>query len=113
MNNKKLILVLVALVLVVGIFAGVWFATRPQSVEGSKTFTVQIVHSDKAEKTLTFTTDAEKLGAFLEEKGLIDSQGADAGMFHTVDGEKADWSVNQSYWAFYEGEEYADRKSVE
>ena len=28
-------------------------------------------------------------------------------MFHTVDGEKADWNVNQSYWAFYEGEEYA------
>jgi len=30
-------------------------------------------------------------------------------MFHTVDGEKADWSVNQSYWAFYVGEEYATK----
>ena len=44
MNNKKTILALVALVLVVGVFAGVWFATRPQSTEGRKTFTLCIVH---------------------------------------------------------------------
>ena len=30
-----------------------------------------------------------------------------AGMFHTVDGEKADWNVNQSYWALYLDGEYA------
>ena len=45
--------------------------------------------------------------AFLEEQGLIESEGADEGMFHTVNGEKADWNVNQSYWAFYLGEDYA------
>ena len=28
-------------------------------------------------------------------------------MFHTVDGEKADWNINKSYWAFYEENEYA------
>lgn len=105
MKNKKLILALVALIVVVGVFAGVWFATRPQNVEGSKTFTVLVVHGDKAEKTFTYTTDAEKLGVFLEEEGLIIGSGD--GMFHTVDGEKADWSVNQSYWALYLGGEYA------
>ena len=63
--------------------------------------------ADGTEKVFTYNTDAEKLGTYLEEQGLIDSKGADAGMFHTVDGEKADWNVNQSYWAFYEGEEYA------
>ena len=105
MNNKKMIFALVALVLVVGIFAGVWFATRPQSVEGAKSFTVLVVHGDKTEKTFTYTTDAEKLGVFLEQEGLI--VGSGDGMFHTVDGEKADWSVNQSYWALYLGNEYA------
>ena len=107
MKNKKLILALVALIVVVGVFAGVWFATRSQSVEGTKHFTVLVVHSDKAEKTFTYSTDAEKLGVFLEEQGLIESQGADDGMFHTVDSEKADWNENQSYWAFYIGEDYA------
>jgi hypothetical protein len=28
-------------------------------------------------------------------------------MYTTVDGETADYSVDQSYWAFYVGDEYA------
>lgn len=107
MKNKKMILAAVALVVVIAIFAGVYVATRPEAQQGSKAFTVVVVHADGSEKTFEYRTDAEKLGAFLEEKGLIESEGADSGMFHTVDGEKADWSVNQSYWAFYLGEEYA------
>ena len=107
MKNKKMILAAVALVVIIAIFAGVFVATRPAAQEGSKAFTVVVVHADGSEKTFEYRTDDEKLGAFLEEKGLIESDGADTGMFHTVDGEKADWNVNQSYWAFYEGDEYA------
>ena len=107
MKNKKVILAAVALVVVIAIFAGVYVATRPEVQQGGKAFTVVVVHANGTEKSFEYRTDAEKLGAFLEEKGLIDSEGADPGMFHTVDGEKADWNVNQSYWAFYEGEEYA------
>ena len=105
MNKKKIILALVALIVVGGVFVGVWFATRPESAEGAKSITVQVVHADKTEKSFTYNTDAEKLGAFLEAENLI--VGSGDGMFHTVDGEKADWSVNQSYWALYIGEEYA------
>ena len=107
MKNKKLILAVIALVLVVAALAAVYFISRPSAQEGSKAFTVTVIHADGSEKKFDYRTDAEKLGGFLEEKGLIDSQGADQGMFHTVDGEKADWSVNQSYWAFYIGEDYA------
>lgn len=107
MKNKKLILAVIALVLVVAALAAVYFITRPNAQEGSKAFTVTVIHADGSEKKFDYRTDAEKLGGFLEEKGLIDSQGADQGMFHTVDGEKADWNVNQSYWAFYIGEDYA------
>ena len=107
MKNKKIILAAVALVAVVAIFVGVYVATRPEAQTGAKAFTVTVIHQDGTEKVFDYRTDGEKLGAVLEEKGLIDSEGADPGMFHTVDGEKADWSVNQSYWAFYEGEEYA------
>lgn len=107
MKNKKLILGVVALVAVVAILLGVYFATRPAVSQGSKAITVTVVHSDGSSKVFTYRTDAQMLGAFLEEQSLIKSQGADAGMFHTVDGEKADWNVNKSYWAFYVGEEYA------
>ena len=109
MKNKKLILAAVALVVVVAIFAGVYVATRPEAQQGAKGFTVIVVHADGSEKTFEYRTDAEKLGAVLEEKGLIESEGADDCMFHTVDGEKTDWNVNQSYWAFYVGEEYASK----
>ena len=108
MNNKKLILAAIALVAIIAVLVGVYLATRSgPAAAGAKAITVTVVHSDGTEKVFNYNTDAEKLGAYLEEQGLIESQGADAGMFHTVDGEKADWNVNQSYWAFYLGEDYA------
>ena len=109
MKNKKLILAVIALVLVVAAFVGVYLSTRPEVQTGGKTFTVIVTHGDGSEKTFEYSTDAEKLGAFLDAEGLIDSQGADAGMFHTVDGEKADWGINKSYWALYEGDTYANQ----
>ena len=109
MKNKKLVLAVVALALVIAAFVGVYLATRPEVQTGGKAFTVLVIHADGTEKTFEYRTDAEKLGAFLEEKGLIASQGADTGMFHTVDGEKADWNINKSYWALYEGDAYANQ----
>ena len=50
MKNKKLILAVIAFVAVIGIMAGVWFATRPEVQEGGKTFTVTVVHANKTEK---------------------------------------------------------------
>lgn len=120
MKNKKLIWAAIALVVVIAALVGVYFLVGPgKPVDSGATattdasgntvyrcsFTVTVVHSDKTEKTFSYTAPEGKLGAFLEEEGLI--VGSGDGMFHTVDGEKADWSVNQSYWALYLGEEYA------
>ena len=74
MKNKKVILAAVALVVVIAIFAGVYVATRPEAQQGAKGFTVVVVHADGTEKTFEYRTDAEKLGAVLEEKGLISSE---------------------------------------
>ena len=109
MKNKSIILAAVALVVVVAAMLAVFLATRPSTQTAGKTFTVIVIHGDETQKEFSYTTDAEKLGSFLEENGLIDSQGADIGMFHTVDGEKADWNENRSYWALYEGDTYANQ----
>ena len=108
MKNKKLIIALLAFVAVVGLVAGLWFGLQGKS-EGDEgaSFTVVVVHADKTEKTLTYTAEGGMLGDVLEAEGLIESEGADEGMFHTVDGEKADWNENQSYWGFYIDGEYA------
>ena len=111
---KKLFAALLILAMVLSLAACV--STKPAETipekPGDKTaatmkFTVTVVHADGSEKAFNYETTETKLGDYLESQGLIDSQGADDGMFHTVDGEKADWNENQSYWAFYLGEEYA------
>ena len=103
--NKKLILALVALIVVVGVFAGVWLATRPQSTEGAKNITVCIVHSDKTEKTLTYSTDKEFLGELLLAEGLIEGEN---GYYTVVDGEEALWNeTTQAYWSLLINGEYA------
>ncbi len=107
MKNKKILIAAIAFVAIVAILAGAWFATRPQTQEGSKTVTVIVVHADKTEKTFTYHTDKEFLGELLYAEGLIQNEGADEGMFNIVDGEKADWNANQSYWGFYQGDAYA------
>lgn len=109
MQNKKMILIVVALVAVIAVMLGVYLGSQPEATEGEKSFTVTVVHQNGSQKEFEYKTDADKLGGYLEEQGLIESEGADSGMFHTVDGEKADWNENQSYWAFYVGEEYAQK----
>ena len=105
---KKIVAFMLAMLLVVSLAAcGAPAKTEENTGTAQKSFTVTVVHADGSTKDFTYKTDAEMLGDYLEEQGLIDSEGADDGMFHTVDGEKADWNVNQSYWALYLGEEYA------
>lgn len=104
---KKIVTLVLAFALVLAL-AACGTAQQPQTSEaGQKSFTVTVVHADGTTKELSYETDAQMLGDYLEEQGLIASEGADDGMFHTVDGEKADWNETKSYWAFYLGEEYA------
>ena len=103
--NKKLIIALVALVLVAALMVGVFVLTRPEAQEGSKTITVTVVHKDKTQREETFRTDEKYLGPLLVAKGLIPEGNIVSGMFDTVDGEKADWSVDEGWWAVYKGDE--------
>ncbi len=106
MKDKKLIIALIALVAVAAVMVGVLLITDPFASQGTKTFTVTVIHGDGTEKVFTYRTTEEYLGAVLYAEGLI-VESASAGMFDTVDGEKAEWNVDQSYWAFYIGEDYA------
>ena len=59
MKNKKLILIAVALIACVAVMLGIFVMTRPETVAGSKTVTVTVVHKDGSEKVFTCKTDAE------------------------------------------------------
>ena len=108
MKNKKVLFAVIALVAVVGLMLGVWFATRPQTQEGSKEITVQVVHKDGSEKTVTYCTDEEYLDKVLLAEQLITGYEDQYGLVvETVDGERADWQQDNAYWAIYIGEEAA------
>ena len=108
MKNKKLILAAVAFVAVIAILAAVALVNRPETVAGGKTITVTVVHGDSTQKEFVYTTDAEYLGEVIQAEGLVEGVMGPYGLeIHAVDGEKASWEENQSYWALYEGEEYA------
>ncbi len=106
MKNKKLILAAVALAAVVAMFVGVWFMTRPDVTQGEKAFTLTVVHKDGTEKVFTLRSAEEVLGPALVTEGII-VESDSPGMYNTVDGETADYGVDQSYWCFYIGEEMA------
>ena len=105
MKNKKLILAAVAVVAVIAIMAGIWFATRPQTEDGGKTITVTIVHKDGAKNVKTLETEQEFLSQALLDEKLIEP--SNDGRYNTIDGVTADYSVDQSYWAVFIGEDYA------
>ena len=108
MKNKKLVIAAAALVLVVALMAGIWFATRPETEAGSKGYTVAVVHKDGAEKIFEYRTDAEYLAEALLEEGLVSGEDGPYGLtVITVDGEAAVWDTDNAYWAIWIGEEMA------
>ena len=108
MKNKKLIVIVLALVVVVGAMLGLYAATRPDTADGSKTITVTVVHGDGSNKEFTYHTDEEYLGPVLLAEGLVEGEMGPYGlMIAAVDGEEAVWETNGAYWALFVGEEYA------
>lgn len=102
--NKKLLIPLIALVLVVAAFVGIYLGTRPQAQEGAKAITVTVVHKDESVINKTIHTDAEYLSQALIEAGIVAEENIVDGFFDTVDGEKADFNVDGGWWALYKGD---------
>lgn len=102
--NRKLLISLGALLLVVAVLVGVYFATAPKAQEGSKTITVEVVHGDKTSRTFTYHTDEQYLGAVLTGEGLVEGENTQYGLYiQKADGESAS-DADKTYWALYEGE---------
>ena len=108
MKNKKMILVAVALIACVAVMLGIFLTTRPETVEGSKTVTITVVHKDGSEKVFTCQTEEEFLGKVLVNENIVVGNYGEFGLyFDTADGEKADWNVDNGWWQVFVGEEAA------
>lgn len=108
MKNKKLILMVVALVAMIATMAGIFFLTRPETSQGAKTITVSVVHKDGTVKEFTCHTDEEYLGPVLLAEEIVEGEQGEFGLyFNTADGETADYSVDGGWWQIFVGEEAA------
>lgn len=76
--------------------------------EGETEFTFVVVDGDGNETSFEIHTEKETVGDALLELGLIDGDEGDYGLYvKTVTGITADYDVDQTYWAFYINDEYA------
>lgn len=99
MEKKRVVTALLLVCVLALAMFGVWKSRQTEPVEGMKTVTVEVTHSDGNEKTFTYETEEEYLGALLEDEGLISGTESAYGLFvDTVDGEKADYDRDGAWW---------------
>ncbi|MGN0141766.1 MAG: DUF4430 domain-containing protein [Roseburia sp.] len=76
--------------------------------EGKTEFTFVVVDGDGNETRFKIHTDKETVGEALLELNLIAGDESEYGLYvKTVNGITADYDVDQTYWAFYVNDEYA------
>ena len=108
MKNKKLIVAVLAVLVLVGLLLGFWFGMRAKTTEGQKSFSVTVVHADGTTKDFAYKSNEEYVGVVLEAEGLITGEEGPYGMYiKEVDGERAVYEEDNADWGFYIGEEYA------
>ena len=108
MKNKKLLIAVIALVAVIAVLLGVYFATRPETKAGSKEITVRVVYEDGSSKDFVYQTDEEYLGVVIMDEGLVKGEMGPFGLYiHEVDGVRAVWEENGAYWGINIGDEHA------
>jgi len=108
MKNKKTLVIILVLAVLIAALVAVYFVTRPATSAGDKTFTLEVVHGDGTTKQIECSTDLEYVGEALQADGVIEGEEGAYGLYiHVVDGEKAVFEEDGAYWAFYLGEEYA------
>ena len=76
--------------------------------EGDKQFTLIVADKDGGEITLEIHTDADTVGAALQENQVIAGEDSEYGLYiKTVYGITADYDADGVYWAFYIDGAYA------
>ncbi len=110
-TNRKLIIGITALVLLIVVFAAVFLLFRPKTVQGAKSITIEVVDNNAASTIYDLHTDAEYLRQAMEQAEGLEFSGTESEygmMVETVNGVTADWNVDQSYWGFYVNGDYCN-----
>lgn len=107
-SNKKVILAVAILAVVLVAMAAVFFIFRPKPVEGSKAITIEVINKAQESKVYELKTDAEYLRQAMEEAKGLEFSGSESEFgltLETVNGEDTDFN-NGSYWGIFVNGEY-------
>lgn len=110
-NKKALIAGVTGLVVLILVFAGIAFAFREKPVEGSKSITIEVVNQSSESENYQVKTDAEFLRQAMEEAEGLTFSGTESEygmMVDTVNGVRADYTLDGAYWSFYINGEYCN-----
>ncbi|MBR3824103.1 MAG: DUF4430 domain-containing protein [Lachnospiraceae bacterium] len=107
--NKKALIAVGILVVVLAAMAAIFFIFRPKPAEGSKSITIEVINSTQESKMYELKTDAEYLRQAMEEAKGLEFSGTESEEFGltliTVNGEDTDFN-NGSYWGIFVNGEY-------
>lgn len=110
-SNKKIIVGVVALIAVIALLAGAWFAFGPKPVQGAKAITVEVIDNEQKSTKYQVNTDAEYLRQALEETEGLEFSGTEdqyGMMIDTVNGLRADYTADGAYWSVMVNGEYGN-----
>ena len=110
MKSKKILAVALVAVLIAAL-ALVYVAYSEKTVEGMKHVTIEVVMADETSTVYEVDTDGEYLiDAMNAAEGLAfeGEEGIYGLSISTVNGVRADYTLDGAYWAFYVGGEYCN-----
>lgn len=110
MKKKHIIALLLAVVLVAGMFFA-YSAFREKPAEGTKEITIEVVDDKETSTVYEVKTDAEYLIGAMEDAKDLTFDGSEGQYGFTVteiNGVVADFTVDSSYWSFYVNGEYCN-----
>ncbi len=113
MNNKKKLLGIGALIVMIAVFALIYVKFSEKPVEGSKAITIEVVDSKEESVTYELQTDAQYLEQAMneaKEDGFTYEavEGPYGLEVQSINGEEAIYDQNGAYWGFYVNEEYCN-----
>lgn len=111
MKNKKKLLGLGALIIIIAAFALIYGKFSEKPVEGSKAVTIEVINSKEESTMYEVQTDAQYLQQAMDEAEGLEYSGTEGDyglMIDTVNGETAVYATDAAYWGFFVNGEYCN-----
>ena len=107
-SRKALVLGLILSAVLVALVAVIYFCFRPKTQTGAKNVTIEVIDSSGEKTSYSIETDAQYLKEAMDDAKDLSYETDATDMVMTVNGETADYSADQAYWAFYVNGEYCN-----